>query len=99
VTQGWRTLSLGDPLLAEAELARIRRAVEQASAGDGVAVFLRHETRNRLHCAVCLYFSPAAGPLAASFDAEPCSCPPREGLSLYAGDRAAWRTWFPEPSE
>lgn len=97
---GWYSKSLGDAMLAGEEIDRIEALVriEQARAvraGD-MAVFIRHESEGRLHCEVKAYFPPAAAGLARAIDAEPCARPSAQGLSLLAGDEAAWTTWFPD---
>ena len=68
------------------------------SAGNPpeMAVFTRPESEGRLHCEVIAYFSPAAQPVAESFDAEPCEKPARAGLGLLAGGEECWQVLFPE---
>jgi hypothetical protein len=97
---GWFAKNLGDAMLAAEELERIERAfaAAYAEAGrpSGMGVFIRHESEGRLHCEVKAYFPPAAAALARAVDAEPCGRPSAQGLSLLAGDEAAWATWFPD---
>lgn len=84
----WYRLELGDAVLAEEELADIRRQseaeFERSGRPSGWSVYLAHVSGN-LHCRVQLYFSPAAGDLARRLGAQPCNTPP-EGLGLLAGD-------------
>ena len=97
---GWHSKNFGDAMLAGETLDRLEALVraEQAKAGRAgdMAVFIRHESEGRLHCEVKAYFSPAAAALARAVDAEPCGRPSAQGLSLLAGDEAAWATWFPD---
>ncbi|HEY9528946.1 MAG TPA: hypothetical protein VIR02_17790 [Anaerolineales bacterium] len=94
----WYSLSLGDGmtsgmLSSEIETAFARRFTA-AGSPQTMAVFTRSESEGRLHCEVIAYFSPAARDLAKAFDAEPCVEPSREGLSLLAGEDAAWSVLF-----
>ena len=96
----WYSVSLGDGMWAPAMFPQIeeifRPQFDRAGKPVEMAVFTRSETEGRLHCEVIAYFSPAAGEVAKSFDAEPCEKPSREGLSLLAGDLNCWAAIFPE---
>lgn len=91
----WWCRNLGDPMLADAELARIGDEFRARfpAAPPEAAVFLRHESSGDLHCELLVYFSPAAKQLAVAVDAEPCAKPRSMGLGLLAGAELAWR-WF-----
>jgi hypothetical protein len=95
----WYSVSLGDGTWAPVVSAQIEEAFQaqynQAGRPVEMAVFTRRENEGRLHCEVIAYFSPAAGPLASSFDAQPCAKPSREGLDLLVGDPGCWATIFP----
>ena len=97
---GWRAKSLGDPLLAEESLTLIqevfRSEYERAGRPTDMAVFVRHESEGRLHCAAHAYFSPAAARIARAVEAVPCRRPSPEGLGLLAGAPASWRALFPD---
>lgn len=96
----WYSKSLGDGMWAPALFAQIeeifRPQFDQAGKPVEMAVFTRSESEGRLHCEVIAYFSPAAGEVAKSFDAEPCEKPLREGLGLLAGDPRSFAVIFPE---
>jgi hypothetical protein len=96
----WYSVSLGDGMIAGMPSAEIERAFAPLFAAAGhapeMAVFTRPESEGRLHCEVIAYFSPAAREVANAFDAEPCEKPERPGLSLLAGNEAAWLALFPE---
>ena len=94
----WYTLNLGDALLADRELERIgtlfaSEAAQHTQNGD-MAIFIRHESEGRLHCAVTLYFSPAAAALARTLGATPCPRPAMTDLGLFAGTGPAFARWF-----
>jgi hypothetical protein len=95
----WFAASLGDPLLADEPLDRVRALFRSAHARAGgpadMAVFVRHESEGRLHCEVRAYFSPSAAGLAREVGAEPCERPSPDGLSLLAGAPESWRALFP----
>lgn len=80
----WYRLVLGDPLIAEAKLDRLRERAT-AELADGL-VALRHESTGDLHCEIVAYFSPEAVKLARAAAAPPCAPPSRSGLSVLAGD-------------
>lgn len=83
----WYRLELGDAVLAEEELADIRRQSEEeferAGRPSDWGVYLSHVSGN-LHCRTQVYFSPAVGDLARRLGAWRCNAPP-EGLGLLAG--------------
>ncbi|MGD2113113.1 MAG: hypothetical protein PVI50_06985 [Gammaproteobacteria bacterium] len=95
----WFTTNLGDPVLAGDSLDRIRaRYVSEYGHSHGAqepAVFVRHESAGDLHCAVQVYFSPAAARVAQAFGALPCDRPAADGLGLLAGPEAVWPVLFP----
>ena len=98
--QTWFSKEIGDGITASMLMGEIEaeflRSAHGAETPADMAVFTRHESEGRLHCAVVAYFSPAAGAVAAIFDAEPCEKPVRMGLGLLAGDERAWQSLFPE---
>jgi hypothetical protein len=96
----WYSMSLGDGMWAPVLFAQIEEIFGPQFDGAGrpleMAVFTRNENEGRLHCEVIAFFSPAAGEVAKSFDAEPCEKPLREGLGLLVGDPRCWAVIFPE---
>jgi len=90
----WFTVNLGDAMLAEESLDRIRTLFvseyEKADRSEDMAVFFRHESVGRLHCEVKVYFSPAVWTVAKAVGASPCNKPSSEGLGLLVGSEAAW---------
>jgi hypothetical protein len=90
----WRSLALGDGLLAEGPLREIEEAFATAFADAGrplsMAVWKRHDLENSLHCEVSVYFSPGADSVARAFDARPCAKPARANLELLGGDARSW---------
>jgi hypothetical protein len=60
-----------------------------------MAVFPRHESKDRHQFDVAACFSPAAAEVARIFTAEPYAEPARDGLGLLAGDQRCWATLFP----
>jgi hypothetical protein len=96
----WYSVSLGDGMWAPAMFPQIeeifRPLFDRAGKPVEMAVFTRSEPEVKLHCEVIAYFSPAAGEVAKSFNAEPCEKPLREGLGLLAGDPNCWAVFFPE---
>lgn len=92
-SRGWHCLNLGDAMLADPALERVQerfRAALASGAGDGMALFMRHESAGQLHCEVKVYFSPAAAELAVKAGASGCRKPVKYGLSLLAGDPGVW---------
>jgi len=96
--QAWHSLNLGDPLLADRELDRIRQLFQaectHQSGNKGMALFIRHESEGQLHCEVKLYFSPAATAVAGAVGATVCDKPSPEDLGLFAGSDDAWTVLF-----
>lgn len=95
---GWYSLNLGDALLAESALNRIKTlftATEAPITQHGnMAIFIRHESEGQLHCAIKLYFSPAVSSLARTLGATPCTKPAKTDLGLFAGIEQAWERCF-----
>lgn len=96
----WHVTNLGDAMLADQEVERIKaaflRAQTTSASPEKMAVFIRHESEGRLHCEVKLYFSPAAADVAIENGGEPCSCPSQDSLGLLVGSEEAWHLLFPE---
>ena len=94
----WFCKNLGDAMLADRSLTRIKEQFaslyQHAPSVTRRAVFVRHETTSHLYCQVVLYFSPEVSELAMALDAEPCSRPAREGLSIFVGDEGAFTELF-----
>lgn len=89
--QLWRRKELGDATMAGPALTEIEAAAGEAwsaQAPEGFAVFTRHESEGRLHCALQVYFSPRAAALARDLGAVACPRPAPEGLTLLVGDPA-----------
>lgn len=87
----WRRKELGDATMAGPALAEVEAAASRAwsaQASEGFAVFTRHESEGRLHCALQVYFSPRAAGLARDLGAVVCPRPAPEGLTLLVGDPA-----------
>ena len=95
----WFYKSLGDAMTASEATDQIREALlssrEAAGNPTDMAVFSRSDS-DHLHCEISVYFSPRAGNLAKTFDAQACDQPLRNGLDLLAGDPQAWSILFPE---
>jgi hypothetical protein len=96
----WFCKNLGDAMLADQTLLRIQEQFaslyQDAPPATRRAVFIRHETTSHLYCQVILYFSPETSELAKMFDAESCSPPAQEGLSMFAGDKDTFTRLFSE---
>ena len=94
----WSSVDLGDAMLAAGPLAAIEArfwsAFEAAGRPPEMAVFVRHESGS-LHCAVKIYFSPAAAAVATASGATECARPSANGLSLLAGSNDSWPVLFP----
>lgn len=90
----WFCKNLGDPMLAGAELDRIKdlfqQAYERANQPAHMAIFMRHESEGQLHCELKLYFPPAAAEMAQAVDAIACQPPASRDLGLFAGPESAW---------
>ena len=98
VMNNWFCSNLGDPLLADPLLERIR-SLYRARYGNPAdlntrAVFMRHETGGRLHCEVLVYFSPDSTEIARATGATPCAKPLPAGLTILAGPNEAWSALF-----
>jgi hypothetical protein len=95
----WCRLTLGDASLATDDLRKLetesKAFFEQAGNPSDMALFVRHESEQRLHCELVVYFSPKAFSLAKDSDALPWSMPCPEGLSLLMGKSVAWQLLFP----
>lgn len=90
-SQLWRRKELGDAIMAGPALAEVETAAGKAWSGqapEGFAVFTRHESEGRLHCALQVYFSPGAAALGRDLGAVACPRPAAEGLTLLVGDPA-----------
>ena len=78
----WYRKNLGDAMLAESELDRIR---EECLACYGtelqLAMFTRHESEGQLHCDLVLYLPPGMKELAELIQAKPCAQPSAAGLN------------------
>lgn len=99
MTSTWFTKNLGDAMLAGEALGQLEahfQSIYKSGRPDKIAIFIRHESEGRLHCEVKAYFSPAAVILAKIVDADPCTRPSQDGLSLLVGSEAAWQALFPE---
>ena len=87
-------------MLADRLLARIKQEFislyQHVQPSLRRAVFIRHVTAGHLYCQVVLYFSPEASELAKIFDAEHCSMPAREDLSVFIGNEGALASLFSE---
>lgn len=87
----WFCLDLGDGILAEPKLAEFTLALaNSAPQQQQRAIFVRHQFGD-LHCAVTAYFSPQTAAIAQQLGALNCTAPDPQGLSLVAGDMAAWQ--------
>jgi hypothetical protein len=99
----WFTKSLGDAMLAGEALAQLEELFlsvhEKSDSSDKIAICIRHESEGRLHCEVKAYFSPDAVIVAKTVDADPCTRPLRDGLSLLIGPEDSWQALFPELDE
>jgi hypothetical protein len=84
----WFCKHLGDGILAAAPLGQIedlfRAEYVRAGAPADMALFVQQRS-DGLHCAVSVYFSPAAAAVARAVDAVPCGRPLPEGLDLLVG--------------
>lgn len=99
----WFRKNLSDALMAAEPLGQIEALFrsEHSNAGspNDMAVFVRYESEGRLHCDVTVYFSPAAGVVAATVGATPCARPSPEGLSLLVGAKESWQALFPRRND
>ncbi|MCR8921197.1 hypothetical protein NO559_00330 [Dasania sp. GY-MA-18] len=95
----WFLKNLGDPLLADDNLEKIKTlfiaTYDAAGSPSEMAVFRRHESQS-LHCELVLYFPPLAAALASELNAHPCTKPEAHDLSLWLGNERAWPLLFSE---
>lgn len=95
----WYVCNLGDPMMADQSLERIRSLYHamyhEPVASNECAVFMRHETKGRLHCEVVVYFAPGAAEIANAAGAVSCNQPAAGGLALLAGPEEIWPLLFP----
>jgi hypothetical protein len=96
----WYSLSLGDGMTSSMLADEVEKKFSEVFHAQGqpldMAIFTRGESEGRLHCEVIAYFSPAAREVAQDFEAQPCQKPVRPGLTLLAGNEAAWSVLFSE---
>ena len=96
----WFTTNLGDAMLADESLERIRERFlteyRKANYPKDMAVFVRHESEGRLHCDAKVFLSPALAALAKEFAATPCARPSSNDLGLLAGSEESWALLFPD---
>lgn len=94
----WFTINLGDAMLAEEPLNRIKELFlaeyVKSNSPKEMAVFIRHESEGRLHCEVKVYFSPASAMVASAVDAATCKRPSPDDLGLLAGSEDSWSILF-----
>ena len=99
MTNSWRSLNLGDAIMAHQPLEQIREVFEQFVIKNGstnkLAIFTRNDSEGRLHCEVTAYFSPDAGEIARLLKASPCEKPTSDNLDLFAGDENCKAVLFP----
>jgi hypothetical protein len=95
----WFKKNLGDAMLAYGEQDHIEKLLSTAYLDAGspndLAGFIRHESNGGLHCDVNIYLSPMSATVATMIDAERCSRPSPEDLSLLVGSEDAWQVLFP----
>ncbi len=96
----WFRKNLGDAMLAFLVLDDVENiclsAHKKANCPNEMAVFLRHESEERLQCEIIVYFSPAMAHIAGELEATPCEQPTKYGLSLLVGAPIAWSLLFPQ---
>lgn len=96
----WYFKDLGDAMLAEPQLEKIKllysTAVQNDQVENKMAIFFRHVSEGQLHCSVIAYFSPSADSIAKAVHALPCQKPLSKGLGLLIGAENSWTTYFPE---
>lgn len=80
----WFRLDLGDALLAQTELERLRQALPDVSGHADDWIYVSHEAPGSLHCHLIVWFPPAAAGLGRRFGAEPSPSPDRNGLERLA---------------
>lgn len=85
----WYRLELGDAqtgFLACQELSvRAEAAFRAADCPALWNMYSRHENEGRLHCVLCVYFSPAAADFARELGANRCAAPALATLEWCAG--------------
>ena len=98
----WYSKDLGDAIYGEDWALAVALApffqgqFYLAGEPPEMAVFTRLESEGRMHCALVVYFSPAAHEVAREFGGSPCQKPARAGLDLFAGDTRCWPVLFPD---
>lgn len=96
----WFVVDLGDALMADALLERIKARWQSeygtADPSNELAVFIRYESGSSLHCVVKAYFAPRTVALAEELGALSCAKPPAKGLGLLIGSDEAHQALFPE---
>ena len=99
----WFTKNPGDALLAGEALSQREADFLSTHKDPGgrnkLAIFIRHETEERLHCELKACFSPNTVGLARKVDVIPCTRPSRSGLSLLVDSQAACDAPLPSPKE
>lgn len=85
----WFSSNLGDPMLAEESLEKIKKRFlfesKQAKNTQDMAIYFRHESTIGVHCELIVYFSPAVEGIAKEMNAMPCQPPSPNGLGLLVG--------------
>ena len=85
----WFSKNLGDAMLAGEELACIERLFSTTYARLGqpkdMALYIRHESKEHLHCEVVVYLSPSSVNVAREIEADSCEKPSPIDLGLLAG--------------
>jgi hypothetical protein len=93
IVTDWYVSNLGDAMLADDALDAVQQrfddACRESESTEGMALFVRHVSKGRLHCQVLVYFTPAAASIAREFGAVACARPASAGLDLLAGDAKA----------
>ena len=96
--QHWFRKNLGDPLLAGPVLDHIHALFtieyERCHQPVDMALFIRHESAEHLHCETVIFFSPTAATVASAVEADTCARPARSDLGLLAGSDKAWSLLF-----
>lgn len=85
----WYELELGDAIIAQAEMERIRESYlrfKTTTGGNNIGtVHLQYRTFASLHCKVTAFFSPDASAFARHMGATACLAPSPQGLELFLG--------------
>jgi hypothetical protein len=102
----WFTNNLGDPMLADESLARIKALYlskyskhKSVKNSNEIAIFFRLESSERVHCEVKIYYSPATIIVAEQLNAIPCKKPCLEGLGLLVGLEESWSILFSDNAD